>query len=129
MEVAPIKSEGKLHSDPTEKANLLNQQFKSVFVQEDASSKTPKLDILPFPGIDNFSIDTAGIAKLLRTLKCNKALGPDQLLNTYLQATDVETAAIVAAILTNLYEQANFQIMGLLQMSASSLRKVKKPSE
>ena len=62
MGVAPIKSEGKLHSDPTDKANLLNQQFKSVFVQEDSSSKIPKLNIPSFPGIDNLRIDTAGIA-------------------------------------------------------------------
>ena len=85
MGVALIKSEGKLHSNPTDKANLLNQQFKSVFVQEDTSSEIPKLYIPPFPGIDNLRIDTAGIAKLLRTLKCNKAPGPDQLPNTYLK--------------------------------------------
>ena len=70
MGVAPIKSEGKLHSDPTDKANLLNQHFKSVFVQEDTSSKFPKLDIPPFPRITNLKIaDTAGVAKLIRTLK------------------------------------------------------------
>ena len=54
---------------------------RSVFVQEDTSSKTPKLDIPPFPGIDNLRIDTSDAAKLLRTLKCNKAPGPDQLQN------------------------------------------------
>ena len=97
MGEAPIKSEGKLHSAPTDKANLLNQQFKLVFVQEDTRSKIPQLDIPPFPGIDNLSIDTAGIAKLLRTLKCNKAPGPNQLPNTYLQPTAEETAPILAA--------------------------------
>ena len=83
--VAPIKSEGKLHSDPTDKANLLNQQFKSVFIQEDTSSKKPKLDIPPFPWIDNLRIDTAGVAKLLRMLKCDKVPGPDQLPLSHIQ--------------------------------------------
>ena len=50
--------------------------------------------------------------------------GPDQLPNTYLQATAEETAPILSAILTNLSEQANYRLIGLLQRSAPSLRKV-----
>ena len=37
LEFAPIKSEGKLHSTPQEKTNLINNQFQSVFIQENIS--------------------------------------------------------------------------------------------
>ena len=91
-------------------------------------TKIPKLDIPPFPGIDNLRlrIDTAGIEKLLGTLQCNKAPGPDQLLYTYLQATAEETAPILAAIFTQSLRtgQYNYRLIGLLQMSALFLRKV-----
>jgi hypothetical protein len=33
--VAPLKREGFLHHDTTTKANILNQQFASVFTEED----------------------------------------------------------------------------------------------
>jgi hypothetical protein len=29
--IAPLRSEGVLHADPTEKANILNRQFQSAF--------------------------------------------------------------------------------------------------
>jgi hypothetical protein len=32
--IAPLRSEGVLHADPTEKANILNRQFQSAFSSE-----------------------------------------------------------------------------------------------
>ena len=51
--VAPLKANGQLHSDSATKANILSQQFQSVFTQEDGAtpqraSLTPKSNTL-FP--------------------------------------------------------------------------------
>ena len=42
--VDPNKAEGKLHSDPTRKATILNKPFQSVFVKDDHKIPVPKLD-------------------------------------------------------------------------------------
>jgi hypothetical protein len=38
--IAPLRSEGVLHADPTEKANILNRQFQSAFSSE-ANTEIP----------------------------------------------------------------------------------------
>jgi hypothetical protein len=38
--IAPLRSEGTLHSNPSEKANILNKQFQSAFTSE-ANTKNP----------------------------------------------------------------------------------------
>ena len=58
--VAPIKVEGKLHSDPTQKATLLSKQFQSVFVNEDHKIPVPKLGDTTAPTIGDLKITTKG---------------------------------------------------------------------
>ena len=58
--VAPIKVEGKLHSDPTQKATLLSKQFQSVFVKEDHKIPVPKLGDTTAPTIGDLKITTKG---------------------------------------------------------------------
>jgi hypothetical protein len=48
INVAPLKREGFLHHDATTKANILNQQFASVFIEEDMDN-LPDLGISPTP--------------------------------------------------------------------------------
>ena len=48
---APLKREGFLHHDTTTKANILNQQFASVFTEEDMDN-LPDLGISPTPEIN-----------------------------------------------------------------------------
>ena len=43
------KNEGELHSDPGMKADLLSQQFESVFVRDSDQIGTPILPGIPFP--------------------------------------------------------------------------------
>ena len=74
--VAPLKDKGKMHSDPLDKANILNQQYQSVFTQEDTSS-IPIPDGNPSPTMPDIEVTTEGILSLLKRLNPNKATGPD----------------------------------------------------
>ena len=58
------------------KADLLNNQFSSVFTQEDLSN-IPDIEYDRIPAIDSLSITINGVAKQLSLLKTNKASGPD----------------------------------------------------
>ena len=78
--ISPLKEngEGEAVYDSKKKANLLSEQFKSVFTQEDLEN----LPSLPqaFPNISQLNFDTVGIAKLLiSNLNVKKAAGPDQI--------------------------------------------------
>ncbi len=75
--VSPLKNNGILYSDNKNKADILNQQFASVFTQEDMSDM-PDLGPSPHPHILDISISVAGVAKLLNSLNPNKAAGPDE---------------------------------------------------
>ena len=91
----PLKEGGNLCSLPTEKANILNRQFQSVFspksplslqqlcqmkvsnpTEQDypASNPSPPVNIMP-----ELQVSTAGIDKLLKNLHPDKAAGPDQI--------------------------------------------------
>ena len=77
--ISPLKEngEGETVHDSKKKANLLSEQFKSVFTQEDLEN----LPSLPqaFPNISQLNFDTIGTAKLLSNLNVKKAAGPDQI--------------------------------------------------
>ena len=77
--IAPLKDRGELKDNPRDKAEILNNQFKSVFttdrpLEEDIHNIRPT-----FPKIDDIEITTKGIQKLLEQLQPHKAMGPDQL--------------------------------------------------
>jgi len=67
-----------MHSDPLDKANILNQQYQSVFTQEDTTS-IPTLDGNPSPTMPDIEVTTEGILSLLKRLNPNKATGPDMM--------------------------------------------------
>ena len=90
--VAPLRntSSGKLHSEPREKAELLNKQFQSVFSQNNplclkhlaervARIVAPAPKASHYPTMPDFTIATNGIKKMLGTLKPHKAAGPDMI--------------------------------------------------
>ena len=68
---------GKPQSDPLTKANLLNDQFSSVWSDPTVVNHTFKDP--DAPEIDNLNISTKGVHKLLINLKPFKATGPDGL--------------------------------------------------
>lgn len=94
---------GKLQTDPQIKANLLNDQLSSVW-------SSPTLINHTFrdkgaPDIDNLSISTKGVHKLLSNLKPFKATGPDGLPPFILK----ELAYELAPIFTLLFEASLLQ--------------------
>ena len=76
--IAPLMEDGILQSDSATKSNMLNDQFVSVFINED-SSDLPDLDTSPHPTVPSFSIDCKGERKLLVNIKPHTACGPDNL--------------------------------------------------
>ena len=99
--VVPLKSNRKLLSTSKEKAEILNNQFQSVFTKED-TTPVPTPGGAPSPRIDSLEINTPGVEKLLRDLNPNKAGGPDNIPFRLLK----ELAAELAPILTAIFKQS-----------------------
>lgn len=97
MGVSALKSEGRLHSDSLTKAEILNNQFKSVFTKED-SSDIPKLFGPNYPEISDLVITQRGVEKLLSQLNPSKAAGPDQIPCRILRELSQELAPILSAL-------------------------------
>ena len=99
--VSPLLNKGKLYSDNSEKAKILNDQFSSVFTREDTSD-IPKLSGQNFPDIAELCISPEGVEKLLRGINPSKASGPDLVPCRFLK----ELAAELAPILTQFFQQS-----------------------
>ena len=82
--VSPLKENGQLHSDSRRKAEILNNQFCSVFTSEDTKN-IPKLPGPPNTEMPKFKITVQGVTKLLEGLNGGKASGPDELPNLILK--------------------------------------------
>ena len=76
--VSPLKENGQLYSDGSRKAEILNNQFCSVFTSEDTEN-IPKLPGPPNTEMPKFEINVQGVTKLLEGLNGGKASGPDEL--------------------------------------------------
>ncbi|XP_072038658.1 uncharacterized protein [Amphiura filiformis] len=77
--ISTLRSGGNLVSENIQKAEVLNTQFESVFTKErplDPSLTTLKV---LYPNIPQINFTTAGIVKLLKNQKENKASGPDNI--------------------------------------------------
>ena len=99
--IPALKNQGVLISDNTQKAELLNEQFSSVFTNEDLSSLPQALPCM-FPTIPDIVIVPDGIEKLLKNLQANKAPGPDGITPRILK----ETAAEIAPILSIIFQRS-----------------------
>ena len=69
----------------TSKAEILNQQFQSVYTKENLM-KIPNIAHSKIPSMKPHIISTLGVTKLLKHLKPHKAPGPD---NSSLQCNSV----------------------------------------
>jgi len=96
--IAPLLQRGVLHSNSLDKANILNNQFKSVFSCPDSGSITPRLDGEGYGIIDNLTITCDGVQKLLEKIKPQKASGPDNIPGRVLRELAVEIAPVLTAI-------------------------------
>jgi hypothetical protein len=95
--ISVLRSQGKSGTSPEDKAEMLNAQFSSVFVEED-TKHIPPMDGDPFPDMDPIKVGVDGVAKLLSKLKPRKAAGPDNLPARVLKETAVQLAPILQKI-------------------------------
>ena len=96
--VAGLRENGTLHQDSKTKAELLNNQFRSVFTREDPNEPLPPLQEKCYPDIGDIDINTAGVAKLLKNLNEHKACGPDSIPNYILKHFANELAPAITDI-------------------------------
>ena len=120
---APLKKDGQLHTNTTDKANILNKQFQSVFtpktplklsqlsrmaVQDSVDnglldpSKIPSETHSSVPQMPNITVSLNGILKLLKDLNPHKAAGPDQLKPLVLQ----RLRTVIAPVLQVIYQKS-----------------------
>ena len=106
--VGPLRGpDCQTYSSPCRKANILNDQFASVFTVEDEDDR-PELEPALYEAMPEIYIHVNGVAKLLRGIKAHKATGPDAIRARLLK----EAADQLAPILTTIYraslQQATF---------------------
>jgi hypothetical protein len=81
--VPPLKSEGLLHSNPIDKADILNKQLqkafspKTNFTEEQSKSRCEMR--WNYPIMEDINITVNGIEQLLFNLNIHKAAAPDRI--------------------------------------------------
>ena len=95
--VPALKEKGILTSEDRQKAEILNEYFRSVFTTENLQTlpNLPQSNIL---GIDNIIIHTPGIEKLLKNLDPKKASGVDEISPRILKEFSQELAPLLSKI-------------------------------
>ena len=99
--VSPLLHASQLHSDSRRKAEILNQQFCSVFTDEDTTNM-PKLEGPPTTPMNNIENTQSRITKLLSELNVDKAPGPDELPNLLFK----NAAKEISPFLTDIFEHS-----------------------
>ena len=96
--VAPLKNkDGFLQSSSTAKANILNEQFVSVFTDEDMTDM-PDKGPSDTPSMEDISVNWKGIHKLIMNLNIHKSTGPDRIPSFILKVAATETSTALAKI-------------------------------
>ena len=100
--ISPLKENNILHSESNKKAEILNNQFKSVFSQD--SDNLPPPPNPEFPVMADINITVNGIYKLLHNLNPHKAAGPDNISPRVLKELAAEIAPCLQIIFCSSYE-------------------------
>ena len=102
--VASLKKDGKTFSCAKDKANILNDQFQSVFTREDIETQSlPSMPIL-YPVMSDIQITREGVRRLLKNLKAHKAPGPDGMTPRVMKELREPVACILTTIFVKSYE-------------------------
>ena len=88
--------DNRVESDNRLKAEILNNQFKSVFTNE--NTNLPQEPYSNIPAMPDITITTKGVTKLLHDLKTNKSTGPDEVPARILQLAANELAPALRVI-------------------------------
>ena len=107
---------GKLETTSKGKAQILNDQYCGVFIDEDLGGM-PDLGESPYPGMANIRVSVNGVTKLL---KVNKAIGPDIVPTRLLR----DFADDIAQILRMIFQQSLDLIIVYLQSYNSMFSKL-----
>ena len=97
-----VDKDGYLLSATTKRANILNEQFQSVYTKED-TNKMPDKGQSPHPSMSNITFKTKGIAKLLHNLNPYKAAVPDSKSTFILKVAANEIAPVLTEIFQKSY--------------------------
>ena len=93
----------KIKEDSKSKAEALNQQFVSVFTEENMTNQ-PELKGNPAPDISHLDISEEGVKKLLSNVNPKKANVPDNIPNRILKDCATNIAPYVTTIYQKPYE-------------------------
>ena len=97
--IPPIESEGIIYTDDFEKANLFNNYFQGQTVLDDSNAVLPEL---PEPSyltsLSSIAFDPQEVEEILRTLKTDKASGPDGLSNHILKELSHELSSPLCSL-------------------------------
>ena len=123
--ISPLKKNDQLHTDTNDKANILNENFQSVFtplsplsLKELSLVKVQKVnepELIPedmenpSPVMPDIIISEAGISKLLKNLKPRKAAGPDKIKPVVLQEHREELVPILKILFEICSEWFSFE--------------------
>ena len=102
--VSSLKQDGRLITDPKQKANVLNSQFQSVFSDpfdispEKFCQESYMSDTNNYPKMPDIILNKSGIEKLLSKLDPKKACGPDEIKPRVLKELGHELSPILCLI-------------------------------
>ena len=96
--VGTLTANGTTGVSPLEKAEMLNQQFTSVFTSDEANT-TPDLGPSPFPAMPQILIAEKGVCSLLNNLNPKKASGADNIPAVLLKKCAEEITPMLSAII------------------------------
>lgn len=100
-EIPDMLNQGRLVNNPTEKASLFNDQFFSVFTNEQQYTYLPDLP-RPRAHMGDFVISEEGVRRRLEKLIESKATGPDEIPARFLKIM----APILARPISQLFQQS-----------------------
>ena len=102
-QVANLKQvDGTITDDPSEKANILNSFFSSVFTKEDTENIPELSERYTNESLDTVKIEQTDTLKAIRKLKQSKSPGPDGIHNKIL----IETSEYLLEPLTKLFNKS-----------------------
>ena len=96
--VAPLKESGRLVSESKGKAQILLNQFKSVFTPHTNDTTLPPVTSHHTSTLSKITINNAGVTKLLKNINPAKASGPDDIPNRVLKECAEEISPALTAI-------------------------------
>jgi hypothetical protein len=105
-----------------EKANMLNEQFQSVFTSK-SDDPIPEKGTSKRPNIPPLTISTPGIKKLLNNINPHKATGPDNISGRFIKELQEKTAPMLNFIFTKSFHTGQTPIDFKQQMSLLPLKR------